>query len=103
MLPRAPCSRKRFSLNALLWLPIWRSIQRGESKHMATATTSSIQTYLGAKADSLLGFNAPKISKDRLHLPGPDFLDRVWQPSDRNPRVLASLHRMFHTRRLAGT
>ena len=70
---------------------------------MATATTSSIQTYLGAKADSLLGFNSPKISRDRLHLPGPDFLDRVWQPSDRNPRVLSSLHRMFHTGRLAGT
>src|SRR5207247_10872811 len=45
--------------------------RRGESKQMATATTSSIQTYLGAKADSLLGFKSPKISKDHLHLPGP--------------------------------
>jgi class I fructose-bisphosphate aldolase len=70
---------------------------------MATATTSSIQTYLGAKADSLLGFNSPKISKDRLHLPGPDFVDRIWAPSDRNPRVLASLQRMFNTGRLSGT
>src|SRR6266567_4050830 len=70
---------------------------------MATATTSSIQTYLGAKADSLLGFKSPKISKDHLHLPGPDFLDRIWSVSDRNPRVLASLHRMFHTGRLSGT
>src|SRR5260221_14384038 len=70
---------------------------------MATATTSSIQTYLGAKADSLLGFNAPKISKSRLHLPGPDFVDRIWAPSDRNPRVLASLQRMFNTGRLSGT
>ena len=70
---------------------------------MATATTSSIQTYLGAKADSLLGFSAPKISKDRLHLPGPDFVDRIWAPSDRNPRVLSSLQRMFSTGRLAGT
>jgi class I fructose-bisphosphate aldolase len=70
---------------------------------MATATTSSIHTYLGAKADSLLGFSSPKISRDRLHLPGPDFLDRVWQPSDRNTRVLASLHRMFNTGRLSGS
>jgi fructose-bisphosphate aldolase, class I len=70
---------------------------------MATATVSSIQTYLGAKADSLLGFNSPKISKDRLHLPGPDFVDRIWVPSDRNPRVLASLQRMFNTGRLSGT
>jgi class I fructose-bisphosphate aldolase len=70
---------------------------------MATATTSSIQTYLGAKADSLLGFSSPKISKDRLHLPGPDFIDRIWSVSDRGPRVLASLHRMFNTGRLSGT
>src|SRR5438046_9853514 len=77
--------------------------RRGESKQMATATTSSIQTYLGARADSLLGFKSPKISKDYLHLPGPDFLDRIWSVSDRNPRVLPSLLRMFHTGRLSGT
>ena len=53
---------------------------------MATATVSSIQTYLGAKADYLLGFDKPKISKDRLHLPGPDFVDKIFGPSDRNPR-----------------
>src|SRR5713226_2408763 len=70
---------------------------------MATAMTSSIQTYLGAKADSLLGFKSPKISKSRLHLPGPDFVDRIWSVSDRNPRVLASLQRMFSTGRLGGT
>src|SRR6201984_459547 len=69
---------------------------------MATATTSSTQTYLGAKAESLLGFKSPKISKERLHLPGPDFVDRIWSVSDRSPRVLASLQRMFNTGRLAG-
>src|SRR5499427_2362836 len=71
---------------------------------MATTTaTSSIQQLLGAKADSLLGFTSPKISKERLHLPGPDFVDRIFGPSDRNPRVLASLQRMFNTGRLART
>ncbi|GAC1637965.1 MAG: class I fructose-bisphosphate aldolase [Candidatus Acidiferrum sp.] len=71
---------------------------------MATTTaSSSIQHLLGAKADSLLGFNSPKISKERLHLPGPDFLDRIFGVSDRSPRVLANLHRMFNTGRLAGT
>ncbi len=71
---------------------------------MATTTaTSSIQQYLGTKADSLLGFRAPKIAKERLHLPGPDFIDRIFAPSDRNPRVLTSLHRMFNTGRLSGT
>jgi len=71
---------------------------------MATTTaTSSIQQYLGAKTDSLLGFRSPKIAKERLHLPGPDFIERIFTPSDRNPRVLANLHRMFNTGRLAGT
>src|SRR6516225_5246409 len=70
---------------------------------MATATTSVIEQYLGAKAESLLGFKSPKISKERLHLPGPDFLDRVYAASDRNLRVLNNLHRLFNTGRLAGT
>jgi fructose-bisphosphate aldolase, class I len=70
---------------------------------MATATLSTVEQYLGAKAESLLGFNSPKISKERLHLPGPDFIDRVYAVSDRNLRVLNNLHRMFFTGRLAGT
>src|SRR6516225_10496313 len=70
---------------------------------MATATTSVIEQYLGAKAESLLGFKSPKISKERLHLPGPDFIDRVYAASDRNLRVLGNLHRLFYTGRLSGT
>ena len=73
---------------------------------MATITsagTGKIETYLGAKAESLLGFKSPKIAKERLHLPGPDFIDRVWSVSDRNVRVLANLHRLFHHGRLSGT
>jgi class I fructose-bisphosphate aldolase len=50
-----------------------------------------------------LGFNSPKISKDRLHLPGPDFIDRIWAVSDRNIRVLTNLQRMFGRGRLANT
>jgi len=44
---------------------------------MATTsvTGGKIETYLGGKADSLLGFKSPKIPKERLHLPGPDFID----------------------------
>jgi class I fructose-bisphosphate aldolase len=68
-----------------------------------TAGTGKIETYLGAKAESLLGFKSPKIAKERLHLPGPDFIDRVWAASDRNVRVLANLHRLFHHGRLSGT
>ncbi|HUI75205.1 MAG TPA: class I fructose-bisphosphate aldolase [Candidatus Acidoferrum sp.] len=70
---------------------------------MATTTVSPIQNLLGAKADYLLGFSSPKISKDRLHLPGPDFVDRVWAHSDRNIRTLTNIHRLFRNGRLSGT
>jgi class I fructose-bisphosphate aldolase len=70
---------------------------------MATTVVSPIQNYLGAKADYLLGFNSPKISRDRLHLPGPDFVDRIWSHSDRSIRTLANIQRLFQTGRLSGT
>ena len=71
---------------------------------MGTITSAGkIETYLGAKAEFYLGYNTPKISKERLHLPGSDFIDRVWTISDRNSRVLANLQRMFHHGRLHGT
>jgi fructose-bisphosphate aldolase, class I len=71
---------------------------------MATiASGSKVETYLGAKAEFLLGFKSPKISKDRLHLPGPDFIDRIYAVSDRNVRVLTNLQRMFGHGRLRNT
>jgi class I fructose-bisphosphate aldolase len=66
-------------------------------------SSTQLTQYLGDKAKFYLDFNSPKISKDRLHLPGPDFLDRVTSLSDRNNRVLANLHRMYTTGRLTGT
>jgi class I fructose-bisphosphate aldolase len=62
-----------------------------------------IQNYLGAEADSLLTHTCKTVSKDLLHLPGPDFVDRIHLGSDRNPRVLANLQRMYGTGRLANT
>src|SRR4030095_10632887 len=71
---------------------------------MITDTMATdIQALLGDRAESLLGFNSPKISKDRLHLPGPDFIDRVFMQSDRNNRVLGNLAWMYGNGRLAGT
>jgi len=64
---------------------------------------SAIQKALGDKVEYYLGFAAPKISKDRLHLPGPDFVDRIVAASDRNNRVLANLQRFFRSGRLDGT
>src|SRR6516225_1798111 len=70
---------------------------------MATSPRIATQTHLGAKAEALLGFHSPKIPKERLHLPGPDFIDRVWAGSDRNIRVLTNLQRLFEHGRLGKT
>ena len=64
---------------------------------------AQIAKLLGDKADFLLNFNNPKISKDRLHVPGPDFVDRIYSTTDRNNRVLVNLQRLFGTGRLANT
>jgi class I fructose-bisphosphate aldolase len=64
---------------------------------------TDIQSLLGEKAESLLGFDSPKISKERLHVPSPDFVDRVFADSNRNNRVLASLTSIYSHGRLAGT
>ena len=64
---------------------------------------TDIQTLLGDQAESLLGFDSPKIPKERLHLPGVDFLDRVFMQSDRSNRVLGNLAWMYNSGRLAGT
>lgn len=66
-------------------------------------TTSRLEAHLAADAESLLGFSNPKISRDRLHLPGPDFVDRVFALSDRSVPVLRSLQQMFDAGRLGGT
>ncbi|HXH68293.1 MAG TPA: class I fructose-bisphosphate aldolase [Candidatus Limnocylindrales bacterium] len=70
---------------------------------MATATLNNIEQLLGSKAESLLGFKSPKIAKERLHLPGPDFIDRIYALTDRNVRVLTNLQRLFGTGRLGNT
>src|SRR6202451_949500 len=71
---------------------------------MATSTSGSkIESLLGAKAESLLGFKNPKISKERLHLPGPNFIDQFSALTDRNTRVRTNRHRMFGHGRLRNT
>src|SRR5215469_2761273 len=68
-----------------------------------TSVRTTIAGHLGARAQALLEFNSPKIPKERLHLPGPDFIDRVWAGSDRNIRVLANLQRIYAHGRLGAT
>ena len=62
-----------------------------------------IEKLLGEEGQALLKHECRTISKDSLHLPGPDFVDRVWLDSDRHPAVLRNLQQLFNTGRLAGT
>jgi fructose-bisphosphate aldolase, class I len=65
--------------------------------------TKKIQELLGSDADNLLNHTCRTVSKDQLHLPGPDFVERVWLMSDRPVPVLRSLQQIFDHGRLGGT
>src|ERR1044071_5000771 len=62
-----------------------------------------IQEILGADGEGLLSHQCKTISKDKLHLPGPDFIDRIFVGSDRPTRVLVTLQQLFGSGRLAKT
>jgi len=64
---------------------------------------SDIQQHLGKDAETLLGFNTPKISKDSLHLPSPTFVDDIFLQTNRSPQVLKSLSALYGRGRLANT
>jgi class I fructose-bisphosphate aldolase len=75
---------------------------------MATVTAtptalSRIEELLGGEASALLEHRSETVPASSLHLPGPDFVDRVVAPSDRNVRVLRSLQTLFDHGRLGGT
>ena len=62
-----------------------------------------IEKLLGPEAKGLLGHACKTIDKNRLHLPGPDFVDRVWRDSDRSISVLRNLQTTLNHGRLGGT
>jgi fructose-bisphosphate aldolase, class I len=73
---------------------------------MATATRGSfgkLEEILGEDARGLLEHKSETVPKAQLHLPGPDFVDRIWKDSDRPTRVLRSLQSLFEHGRLSGT
>src|SRR5438045_758895 len=73
---------------------------------MATVTKGSlekIEEALGEDARDLLEHRGQTVSREQLHLPGGDFVDRVWKDSDRPVRVLRSLEELLDHGRLAGT
>jgi class I fructose-bisphosphate aldolase len=68
-----------------------------------TLTPSRIEELLGPAARDLLEHRCQTISAEQLHLPGPDFVNRIWSQSDRPTPVLRSLQSLFDHGRLAGT
>jgi fructose-bisphosphate aldolase, class I len=66
------------------------------------SVSNSIESLLGKEAEDLLTYKA-KVSSSLLHLPGADFVDRVWLNSDRSPQVLRNLQQLYSTGRLANT
>jgi len=62
-----------------------------------------IQEILGDQAKGLLDHACKTVPKSQLHLPGPDFLDRVFVQTDRKPAVLRNLATLYGHGRLAGT
>ncbi len=62
-----------------------------------------IRKALEGDAENLLDFSTPKVKKEQLHLPGPDWVERIFAQSDRPRPVLKSLEALFSHGRLAGT
>jgi class I fructose-bisphosphate aldolase len=64
---------------------------------------TDIRSLLGKEADSLLNYESKTVAKGQIHLPGPDFVDRVLSQTDRTPPVLRNFQTILNTGRLAGT
>ena len=88
--------------NAILKAKVICSIFEENTMTTTLIEATSIESLLGKEAEDLLTYKA-KVSQDLLHLPGPDFVDRIWLNSDRNPQVLRNLQLLYSTGRLAYT
>jgi len=64
---------------------------------------TDIQTLLADEAESLLAYQCNTISRDAIHLPGADYIDRVVAQKNRTTAVLRNMQSMFNHGRLAGT
>ena len=64
---------------------------------------TDISAMLGDEADKLLNHVCKGVPKNGLHVPGPDFVDRIMATSDRKPGVLCNLQALYNHGRLAGS
>ena len=94
---RPPPGRGHSGAGAGRWL-LWRRSHTKRSDHV-----TDLASLLGDEADALLTYESKGIPRDDLHLPGPDFIDRVLEQSDRSPQVLRNLQSLFDHGRLGGT
>ncbi|MDR0590492.1 MAG: class I fructose-bisphosphate aldolase [Puniceicoccales bacterium] len=62
-----------------------------------------IRDFIDSDSSGLVEYQCQTIPKDSLHLPGPDFIDRVFTHTDRSQRVLNHLAWIMGAGRLAGT
>ncbi len=69
----------------------------------AAATSTSVRDLLKEGADALLNYQARGFAKEQLHVPGPDFVDRIFALSDRPPRVLRNFQAILDHGRLGGS
>lgn len=74
-----------------------------EVREYETGSFKTIKELLGEEADYLLRHTCNKISKESLHLPGADFIDRIFKDSDRSTQVLRNIESLFNHGRLSGT
>jgi len=70
---------------------------------MADTPNTNVADILADDASYLLDHKSTTIDKSHLHLPGPDFVERIWMHSDRNIPTLNNMQRLFDTGRLGGT
>jgi class I fructose-bisphosphate aldolase len=78
-------------------------LYRKPDKENVSMQFKDIEQLLGQEAKDLLGHQCKTIPKESLHLPGPDFIERVFLPSDRKAGVLRSLSQLYNTGRLSGS
>jgi fructose-bisphosphate aldolase, class I len=96
-------------MNAILGTAGSLASRTGSSERTPEATvavetyTTDIEALLGDEAEYLLQHRSETFPKESLHLPGPDFIDRVVVHSDRNVQTLRNLQGMFSHGRLGGT
>ena len=65
--------------------------------------TSKVIEILGKDGEALLNHECKTISKNLIHLPGADFIDRCFAQTNRNPQVLRNLEAIYNHGRLAGS